>query len=618
MQPSASIILDTAHPDRPSLRLTTFLVTMHRFVLAEFNTHRTFCLAGDARLEFDLPSGSHKGGRRAYTMSIAEFVDKWHNGANRIGANPKHKADLSSVQDDVIYTAPELAEISGFASAMNINAACRSGELQGLQFSHRGRWYIIGADYKNWRTAVPEHTRYGMRDRLAAMHIRQLDETTGKITTANVVNCIESGTKEVFEVTAGSFNVAGSADHLVMTDTGYVRIGDLVPGVSQIVVRRFGKVDAEKLDPNRLRKFDGVWRSTVQRQLVQAHITNGGTCAVCDAPDNLEAHHVVPVYEDASLALDPANITILCQDCHKDQHHVQGWQGQLYLYGDLVTVDSVAFRGLEPTYDLEISGDYPNFLANGVVVHNSRNSASSRAIPLNKQIDRIISSPAHPIEWPSEIRGMQGGAPLPPEEREAAQAIWQQAENDAIAYAHNLGALGLHKSVTNRLLEPFMWHHVIVSSTEWQNFFDLRCSRLAQPEIRVVAELMRDEYERSVPVERKGWHLPFVDGYDLEHIHSTYEDVLAEQVAVRCSAARCARVSYLTHDQETPDIRKDLELAYRLANPEPGSPMHASPFEHVAHPVDIDQSTILGNFDGFRQFRHLLESDAAERSWKLA
>jgi hypothetical protein len=39
----------------------------------------------------------------------------------------------------------------------------------------------------------------------------------------------------------------------------------------------------------------------------------------------------------------------------------------------------------------------------------SRNSASSRAIPVQKIIDRVTNDPAWPVVWPKEQAGMQGG-----------------------------------------------------------------------------------------------------------------------------------------------------------------------------------------------------------------
>ena len=169
----------------------------------------------------------------------------------------------------------------------------------------------------------------------------------------------------------------------------------------------------------------------------------------------------------------------------------------------------------------------------------SRNSASSRAIPVAKQLARIEADPAIPVEFGANQRGMQAGAPLSGTEHEAALATWLAARDAAVAAARSLGEQGVHKQVTNRLLEPFMWHTVIVTSTDWDGFWDQRCSPLAQPEIRVAAEAMRAAFDASEPtaLAHGDWHTPYVRADDGD---------LDVETRKRIAAARCARVSYLT------------------------------------------------------------------------
>lgn len=224
----------------------------------------------------------------------------------------------------------------------------------------------------------------------------------------------------------------------------------------------------------------------------------------------------------------------------------------------------------------------------------SRNSASSRAIPVRKQIDRVENDLAFPLLWPKEQKGMQGGEELSADDEAFARSVWMKARDAATTWSWLLSQLGVHKSVVNRLLEPFMWHTAIVSSTEWDNFWRQRCSPLAQPELRAAAEAMKIAYATSQPkfVDFDEWHLPYVQ----EDERDEYPvDVLA-----KISAARCARVSYLTHDGIR-DTDKDLELFERLVTAEPP---HASPLEHVATPRIPDG--LPGNFYGWKQLRHEL------------
>ena len=223
----------------------------------------------------------------------------------------------------------------------------------------------------------------------------------------------------------------------------------------------------------------------------------------------------------------------------------------------------------------------------------SRNSASSRAIPLSKQIERVMEDPAIPVAWASEQKGMQGGDEI--ERTDIAESLWLRARNEAVNAAQGLANTDVHKSIANRLLEPFMWQTIICTATEWSGFWQQRCSPLAQPEIRVAAEAMREAYEASTPQELHydEWHTPYIQPDELR---------LDTEVRKRISAARCARVSYLTHDG-TRSLDADLSLYNRLVTAEPP---HWSPLEHVATPAGTNDSP-PGNLRGWWQLRHIVE-----------
>jgi hypothetical protein len=227
----------------------------------------------------------------------------------------------------------------------------------------------------------------------------------------------------------------------------------------------------------------------------------------------------------------------------------------------------------------------------------SRNSASSRAIPITKQIERVLADPALPIEYGSKKAGMQAGPPLEGDELADAQGVWLEARDHAVAAARQLLALGVHKQVANRLLEPFLWHSVIVSATDWEGFFTQRCSPLAQPEIRLAAEAMRDAVQASTPVACNdgAWHLPYITDADRADAGDAHETLR------RVSAARCGRVSYLTHDGRR-DLDEDLALYERFVT---SDPPHASPLEHVATPAGGARTQPQGNLRGWVQLRHL-------------
>jgi thymidylate synthase ThyX len=281
-----------------------------------------------------------------------------------------------------------------------------------------------------------------------------------------------------------------------------------------------------------------------------------------------------------------------------------------------------------------LEATFPRFVLAEFNTHRvfSRNSASSRAIPIAKQLRRVLEDPYIPIEFGSNQPGMQAGAALSGAKRDAAEREWLHARDDAVRRVLGLVAapgaistdedlfdalgsveeairnraqptawLNVHKQVANRLLEPFMWHTVIVTATEWDNFWNLRCHADAQPEIRLVAERMRDASLASDPAELDWdeWHLPLVRPEDREEASS--EDL------VKVSAGRCARVSYLTHAGKR-DLEADIQLHDRLL--ESG---HMSPLEHPARPLaaaDLKESEWSGNFRGWFSYRKSIAGEA--------
>lgn len=237
---------------------------------------------------------------------------------------------------------------------------------------------------------------------------------------------------------------------------------------------------------------------------------------------------------------------------------------------------------------------YPRFILAELNTHRmfSRNSSSSRAIPIIKMIKDILSNPATPVYWGENKAGMQAGEELKGIKLKLAKLIWRIASYNNILYAYILYKLGLHKQISNRILEPWMYTRTIVSATEWDNFFELRCHPDAQPEIKELATLMRLEYNSSKPkLLRFGeWHLPYITAEE--------RNTIPLKDCIKMSVARCARVSYLTHDGKTPNKNKDFELYERLVG---SVPIHASPTEHQATPAN--GSFWKKNFKGWEQHR---------------
>jgi len=247
---------------------------------------------------------------------------------------------------------------------------------------------------------------------------------------------------------------------------------------------------------------------------------------------------------------------------------------------------------------------YPRFIHSELMTHRafSRNSSSSRAIPVAKLIAEAQDDPATPKYWGANQKGMQARNQLASEKQALALEVWNRARQQAIESAKELTSenIGLHKQIANRLLEPFTHITVIVTGSEYayQNFFALRCHPDAEPHIQELATKMLYEYRRAQPTSAPV-HLPFLmkeEALDLIDRIGTPSTCLV-------SAARCARVSYLKHDGQQPSLAEDLKLGELLA-----AEGHMSPFEHQAF-ASIDVDVKSGNFLGWTQYRQRLDKN---------
>jgi hypothetical protein len=225
----------------------------------------------------------------------------------------------------------------------------------------------------------------------------------------------------------------------------------------------------------------------------------------------------------------------------------------------------------------------------------SRNASSSRAIPIEKMIEWVESDPVIPIHWGAKKKGMQAGNEI--EHKSIAQLAWLGAFKTVLSFAKVLDHLGLHKQIVNRIIEPWSHINVILTATEFDNFFWLRCHKDAQPEIQKLAVLMARARRDSVPVSlpEGAWHLPYVLNAE-KHLYPI-------ELQLKMSVARCCRVSYLTMEGKPAEPEKDFALHDQLLTDK-----HMSPFEHCAQATD-DANHWYGNFRGWKQYRKTIPNE---------
>lgn len=263
--------------------------------------------------------------------------------------------------------------------------------------------------------------------------------------------------------------------------------------------------------------------------------------------------------------------------------------------------------------------EYPRFIHAELLTHRalSKNASSSRAVPGARMLEHATRDVVLPLRWGMNQPGMQA-APgnLTAEDAARAEAIWRRMAEACAEGVRELHELKLHKQWANRPLEWFSTIKVLVTATDWDNFFTLRDHPNAQPELEYLAHMMREKMKANEPRRVKGrdrtdaldWHLPFVTLEERFH-HRDAPVFLA-----RLSAARCCRISYLNHEGKASTLEEDLDRFERLVKEQP---IHSSPLEHQAYPAVTEQggSWRKRNFQGWCQFRCVVEEDWPHGLW---
>jgi thymidylate synthase ThyX len=258
---------------------------------------------------------------------------------------------------------------------------------------------------------------------------------------------------------------------------------------------------------------------------------------------------------------------------------------------------------------------FPRFILAEFNTHRmlSRNSASSRARPFKTMLKDVTEDPFVPIRWMAGHKGMQGTDWLEGEAAEQAKEKWLAARDAAVAAAIELDKLDVTKQFVNRLLEPFLWHEVIVTATDFSNFFALRAHPDAEIHICKLANAMLEAYNASTPrrLAPGEWHIPFDGHFDAVKLYAVVvpgEDVDVVRREIAC--ARCARLSYRPFGSEDAyDYAADRKLFKTLVDSS-----HMSPLEHCARSMTAEEwnksaNGYCGNFRGFIQYRKMFAGE---------
>lgn len=246
----------------------------------------------------------------------------------------------------------------------------------------------------------------------------------------------------------------------------------------------------------------------------------------------------------------------------------------------------------------------------------SRNGASARAIPVQTNVEYIEKENMLPVYWGKNRSGMKAveecDEPIYIDgEYLSREDAWKKLRKYSCDAALAFSKAGYHKQITNRFLSPFSNIKVVITATEFDNFFNLRRHKDTQPELRVLADMMYELYITSVPrqLDYGDWHLPYIT----DEMREKYDVKILRKISASC----CAQVSYRSLDT---GVDKALRIYKNLVGMKP---VHASPFEHQATPIpqmtDKNNKFVPGvthmdrngdlwsaNFKDWIQFRQLI------------
>lgn len=272
---------------------------------------------------------------------------------------------------------------------------------------------------------------------------------------------------------------------------------------------------------------------------------------------------------------------------------------------------------------------YPRIVHSEMMTHRvfSRNSASTRAIPIAAQLKNVLLNPFIPEKFGINQSGMQASFFLTGDKHLQAVMLWLRGRDRALTTTLELilgdeimGALfeyipskefvtgerllekfvmlkellpksgdlidlsqttmlNAHKQLAGRGLESYMWHTVVLTGTEFENFFALRDHADAQGEIATIARHLRAAHDESTPKELSygQWHTPYVN--EDEYVNDT-------EGAIQASAARSGSASYGRQNiKRTVEGERERYLDYR-------NKAHMSPLEHQATPISKEEWAI--------------------------
>lgn len=244
-------------------------------------------------------------------------------------------------------------------------------------------------------------------------------------------------------------------------------------------------------------------------------------------------------------------------------------------------------------------GCYERFIHAEVMTHRwSRNYSSSRAIPYEMMKAMILRDPGLPLHMGSNRSGMQAGPLI--QDVEGARAYLKHMLDVVYGMMDDcVERFDLHKEIMNRYSEPWGWITGVMTmgGKQFNNYLNLRCNKMAHPNIQRVAACMARLYQKSTPrALRSGeWHVPWVDDMS---------DSMPIAKQLVWSAARAAWTSYETVDRKVATFDNAVRRHDDCVTLK-----HATPLEHQGMALGERGNGVV---PGFLEYRMTIPGESCD------
>ncbi|WP_254564495.1 FAD-dependent thymidylate synthase [Oscillatoria sp. HE19RPO] len=303
---------------------------------------------------------------------------------------------------------------------------------------------------------LPGEYRRDCKTRLKKMRLRVLNETTGFFEIGHIKDVIAKGIQPVYRVTLDDGKTLDcTTNHRLFTAEGWQRMGEAVG----LVTNEEGKVLELTKSCDVMCNGISVLSDRLERNT-----------------EGLEQH----IYKGFS----PLEIA---DNSHYSNNLLQAHP---------IKVKSVQFLGLEMTYDLEVEGPWHNFVANGMVVHNSNRYTGNRIVDAAKGI-RDIEDVFYlrPVGYYTDRQGKRYEYTQQQRDRDLAWCL------DAAKRYQVLIEEGTSEEHARGIIPFDVRQHWVVSfnARSLMHLLDLRAKPDAQLECQKLCDLIWPHFQEWVP-----------------------------------------------------------------------------------------------------------------------